>query len=49
MQSGKLNNTRCDDLGKLMKQSSFKVKKPAEGGGGGRMILREQSTISNRS
>ena len=35
MQSGKLNNTRCDDLGKLMKQSSFKVKKPAEGGGGG--------------
>ena len=34
MQSGKLNNTRCDDLGKLMKQSSFKVKKPAEGGGG---------------
>ena len=34
MQSGKLNNTRCDDLGKLMKQSSFKVKKPAGGGGG---------------
>ena len=34
MQSGKLNNTRCDDLGKLMKQSSFKVKKTRGGRGG---------------
>ena len=42
MHSGKLNNTRCDDPGKPMKQTSFKVKKNLEG-----MIPREQSTISN--
>ena len=27
MYSGNLNNTRCDDPRKLMKQTSFKVKK----------------------
>ena len=27
MHSKNLNNTRCDDLGKPMKQTSFKVKK----------------------
>ena len=26
--SGKINKTRYDDLGKLMKQTSFTVKKP---------------------
>ena len=28
MHSGNLNNIRCDDRRKLMKQTSFKVKKP---------------------
>ena len=31
MHSGKLNNTRCDDPGKPMKQTSFKVKKELGG------------------
>ena len=41
MHSGNLNNTRYNDLGKLMKHS-FQGKKNL-----GTMILREQSTISN--
>ena len=32
MYSGNLNNTRCDDPRKLMKQTSFKVKKKKPGG-----------------
>ena len=41
--SGKINNTRYDDLGKPMKQTSFIVKNL------GRNLLEKQSTIVKRS
>ena len=41
MHNEKLNNTKCDGLGKLMKQISFKEKNL------GGTIPREQFTISN--
>ena len=41
--SGKINKTRYDDLGKLMKQISFTVKNLGEN------LLEKQSTIEKRS
>ena len=43
MHNKKVNKTKYDDLGKLMKQTSFTVKKPL--GGGGRNLPKKQSTI----
>ena len=42
MHSKKVSKTKYDDLGKLMKQTSFTVKKP---GRGGRNLPKKQSTI----
>ena len=41
--SGKINKTRYDDLGKLMKQTSFTVKNLGEN------LLEKQSTIVKRN
>ena len=43
--SGKINKTRYDDLGKLMKQTNFTVKNP----GGGGNLPKKQSTIVKRN
>ena len=42
--SKKVNKTKYDDLGKLMKQTSFTVKKP-----GGGNLPKKQSTIVKKS
>ena len=43
MHNGKVNKTRYDDLGKLMKQTSFTVKNLGEN------LLKKQSNIIKRS
>ena len=44
MHNKKVNKTKYDDLGKLMKQTSFTVKKP-----GGGNLPKKQSTIVKKS
>ena len=46
MYSGIVNKTRYDDLGKLVKQTSFTVKKKKKPGGN---LLKKKSTIINKS